>query len=717
MSDILAFDTETHKMAEGSLAPQIVCCSMYDASLPVLAAVADPDDMLRSVVEYVVDAQETTIAHNAAFDLSVFIKNFPDLAPRIFQGLEEGKYQDTVIREKFLNLADTGDLKYLELPTGAKQRLGYSLADLVKQHFGTDLSASKQDDDAWRKNYKELEEMPSSEWPAGAIEYANMDSIWCYKIYQEQELRREDLKPYTGIDPFGEDGLLVAHRTAVSTALFLISARGMKIDHEYKAEVEKMLADELRPEKLSLLIEKGILIPEQPPQPYKNGAIDKETGEPKMTKAVPEKIEKSKAWVPYCLEVANRFGWEVPYTDPSDRHPDGQPSITKDWLEDHEGYDETLDQYLHRQRLQKLVTTEIPRMNRADGTDADVVHPMFDALKETGRTSSYASEGWPSFNGQNVDPRARPCFIPRDGFYYLSVDYNQMELGTAAQTCINLFGYSVMADKINAGVDLHAYLGAQIAAATDEGFIDLLRSNEVSAEDKDAVMGLFMDCKASPDEEVRAFYKNYRTLAKPTGLGYPGGLGPETFVAYAKATYGVIIDIDKAKELREIWRSTFPEMPEYHNWINNHAIDHENSVGKDLRYAYTSPLGMYRAGCFFCAAANGKALQTPSAEGATSAVFQVVRACYDKTARGADLLQGYVFPVNFIHDEILFEIAIDDRITERVDTIKDIMVECMELVTPDVKAGASAALMKRWYKEAEAVYDENNNLIPWEPKK
>lgn len=711
---ILAFDTETHMMAEGQLAPPIVCCSIHCDNETLLVSKADADDVLEDLVDLVIGYEGVTVAHNLAFDLAVFAYNYPDRLPFIYEGLLEGKYQDTLMREKLLWLADTGDLSFLELPNGAKKKHSFSLAGLVMEYFGVDISEAKSGEDAWRTNYKELEDIPTEQWPDEARDYAKQDSVWAARLYDAQEDRRAELTERLGLDPFGEDGRIAAFRAAVSFSLFLVSCRGMKVDAERKAEIEAMLAAELAPEKMERLIDSGVLVPAQPGQPYKNGAKN-EDGTPKLTKPVPEKINRKK-WIAYCVSLAEKNDWDVPFTPPSDKYPDGQPSITMDWLDDKEGSDALLDEYLHRQRLQKMVTTEMPRLNREDGTAADVVHPMFDALKETGRTSSYASKGWPSLNGQNVDPRARPCIVPREGFVLVSIDYNQMELGTLAQTCLDLFGYSVMADKINDGTDLHAYLGAQIAATTDYNFIRALADAGVEQDDADAVYELFSACKGSEDDEIKAFFKQYRTLAKPTGLGYPGGLGPDTFVAYAKKTYGVIIDRETADALREVWRRTFPEMVEYHEWINKEALDPFNGQGQDRRYAYTSPMGMYRAGCFFCAAANGKGLQTPSAEGALAGLINVVQACYDPTRPEAPLLNGHAFPLNFIHDENLFEIRDDEHLTERVDILKGIMVKWMRAVTPDVRAAAEAAVMRRWYKQAEPVYDENNNLIPWEPK-
>ena len=707
---ILAFDTETHLIAESHIAPPIVCCSVHCDGETLLASKADPDAFLEDVVDLVIAHEGTIVAHNLAFDLAVFAHNYPDKLPAIYEGLLAGKYQDTLMREKLLCLADTGDLSFLELPNGAKKKLIFSLSGLVMEYFGVDISAGKSGEDAWRRNYKELEDIPTDEWPGEAVDYAKEDSVWAARLYDAQEERRAELTERLGLDPLA----VAPFRAAVSFSLFMVSCRGMKVDPAAKAEIEKMLAEELAPEKMKLLISKGILEPAQPGRPYANGAVDAE-GNPKLTKPIKEKIN-SKAWKGYCIDLAGVHGWEVPLTPPSDKYPDGQPSITMDWLDEREGTDDLLDEYLHRQRLQKLVTTEMPRLNREDGSPAEVVHPMFDALKETGRTSSYASKGWPSLNGQNVDPRARPCLVPREGFVFVSIDYNQMELGTAAQTCLDLFGYSVMADKINAGQDLHAYLGAQMAASFDDAFKATLDDAGVKHDDEEQVYKLFLACKDHSDKDIADFFDEYRNFAKPTDLGFPGGLGPDTFVAYAKKTYGIEITVEQATEFRDVWRKTFPEMVEYHNWINKECLDPFNSHGDDRRYSYTSPMGMYRAGCFFCAAANGKALQTPSAEGALAGLVNIVQSCYDKTHELAELLNGHVFPVNFVHDENIFEIREDDLLTRRIDKLKESMVDWMQTVTPDVKAGAEAAVMRRWHKKAKPVFDENNNYIPWEPK-
>ena len=54
---ILAFDTETHLIGEGKIAPPIVCCSVYYGGDTLLAAKADPGDALESMVEAVINGR------------------------------------------------------------------------------------------------------------------------------------------------------------------------------------------------------------------------------------------------------------------------------------------------------------------------------------------------------------------------------------------------------------------------------------------------------------------------------------------------------------------------------------------------------------------------------------------------------------------------------------------------------------------------------------
>jgi hypothetical protein len=116
---------------------------------------------------------------------------------------------------------------------------------------------------------------------------------------------------------------------------------------------------------------------------------------------------------------------------------------------------------------------------------------------------------------------------------------------------------------------------------------------------------------------------------------------------------------------------------------------------------------MHRAGATFCATANGMGLQTPAAEGATLGVCRVSRRCYTP----GDRFYGKVFPIAFVHDEIIGEVEIGAE--DLLYDVANIMVESMREVTPNVRVSAEPVLMERWDKAAEPVFDEEGKLIVW----
>lgn len=447
-------------------------------------------------------------------------------------------------------------------------------------------------------------------------------------------------------------------------------------------------------------------------------------------------------------------------------------TCNEEWLATFAVLDPLLEKLFIRREYEKIITSYLPGLywnndylncpdilegetDRLAGKEpSDVVHSCFRSLKRTGRTSSHASTNGkkgrakvytiPSMNGQQVDPRIRPCIIPRDGYLLASIDYSGMELGTAAQKCRDLFGFSVLGDVINSGRDSHTYLGMFIAQELDPWFAGLSEGME-----PDDMYNLFMGMKKdnSPcysadffntwlatghdgQPLVSDFYAHFRKFAKPTGLGYPGGLGPKTFVSYAKATYGVTVDLETAYKLRDIWKRAFPEMALYLDYVSNRCFDPifapETATDKDGKeykrkfYCYDTPLGMHRAKTDFCACANGMALQSSSAEGALLAVQEVMREIFCGEPSILADVDGVpmVRPTIFIHDEIFMEIRDDEMLTERIEHIQQTMKECMEVITPDIKAGTEACVMKAWSKGA-FEFRVDGKLRPYEeaPKK
>ena len=439
-------------------------------------------------------------------------------------------------------------------------------------------------------------------------------------------------------------------------------------------------------------------------------------------------------------------------------------SVNEEWRSNYTALDPLLSLWDERKRLQKIITDYLPKMHYDDGSGnlvpAKIIRCGYNPLVLTGRSSGRTSSMYPSRNDQNVDPRVRPCTIPRPGNVIISTDYNGMELGTLAQKCVNLFGASELANKINAGIDTHAFLAAQIAFAMDKEFQQIVLNihdnqnihPDIIYDDFAQLKNVKESCESELKEFTQIykglypdldrpvmwsdFFNHYRTLAKPTGLGYPGGLGPATMISYAKATFGLTLTFPVAKNLREIWLETYPEMGMYLEYVSkecqdpNHGsetyVDDDGNEQQRVFYCYDTPRGMHRARCSFCEAANGQALQAFSAEGALEGLYQVTKymwlADYDDGIL-AQVLPGFqripelsgCFIIAFIHDELLWECPNTSKMGEKARIVEAILVDCMQEITPNVKAGASSAAMHRWYKKAEPIWD-GNKLIPWEPE-
>lgn len=743
---VVGADSETRLIAHGNLVPELICVTASDGAPEPdnqIAAVADPDDRLEALVDSIFDESVVSVWHNAAFDIPVILRRFPEKVTHIFNMLEKGRIKCTKVREKLLWLAVSGSIKTLDMGNGITMPGDFSLAGLVKRYFNEDLSQSKTLADSWRINYDKLEKESSSEWPKDAIAYAVDDAVWAKRCYDEQEAWRAKIIKERGFDPIKVEDFQVL----ADVCLRFWSAAAIEIDAEEHQRISERVGELLKPENLSLLYSSGIVRPAVPPQPYARDVREHVEGcsgnkgcdcPPKMTAGSPES-RNMKVLNQYVLDLAKAKPDQVElrYTEPSKKFPEGQLSINEEWLADHEGVDELLDQYALRSKYQKLVSTELPRMCIKDehGNPTSIspfVHANYDVLKETGRTSSYGSEDYPSLNIQNIASsfgeglHPRECIVAPPGYLIYSIDYSFMELVTFAQTCLNLFGYSRLAEIINSGKDPHAWLGSQICARADSDFQKLvLRENGIDAEDQEKVYEIFTAMKGCGEEAWEKTFKKYRTLAKPTGLGYPGGLMPPTLIKYAKSTFQTIIDLETSTMLRNVWLAALPEAQEYFNYINHEMVDEFNRgrAKKDKKgnllpvrdtYRYTTPLGMVRSHCTYCAAANGMGLQSPSAEGAKAGLIVVTRKAYDP-GFGSPLF-GNIIPWGFIHDEQLGYVVDNEHTTEYCEDIAGTMVETFRLVAPDVKIKAEPVLMRRWDKGAEPVRDGSGKLVPWEPK-
>ena len=502
-----------------------------------------------------------------------------------------------------------------------------------------DLSPEKEGEDAWRLRYSELDDVPLEEWPEKAVSYAMDDAKWTWKLHEHQALPfSSEGKDYAG--PLGVTNETEQVRAAWS--LHLMSLWGMRTDPLAVQELEGILRPKVE-EMQRKLLSAGLM---------RKKVVKGEETFSKNLAAIRERVEKA---------YSNQDR-EPPRTDK------GSVSTSRQTLV--ECGDSLLMELGAETNAEKLLTTFLPVLQQ--GTEVPL-NPGYDVLKESGRTSSFKP------NIQQL-PRAggvRECFVPRPGNAFIAADYSTVELCCLAQVCLDLFGYSRMADAINEDNDLHLAMAAYLLGISYH----------------EAMMRRMVD-----DPEIARF----RQLSKCVNFGLPGGLGAETFTRFAKATYGVEVSLDEATSLKEQWIAKWPEMKDFFRYVGGLS-----SFGNDFTVVHHRS-ERQRGGTSFTAGCN-TLFQGLAADGAKEALWRIAKECYCD-------LESPLFgsrPVAFIHDEVLIECPIGE-VHEAAQRLCEVMVDSMKVYTPDVEISVEAAAMLRWYKGASPKW-ENDRLVLWEP--
>ncbi len=344
--------------------------------------------------------------------------------------------------------------------------------------------------------------------------------------------------------------------------------------------------------------------------------------------------------------------------------------------------DERMLQYCNYVSIDKIRGTYVTKLwagaDHTDGTPSRPIHPNFEVLMATGRTSCSA----PNVQNPPRAPGVRECFIPRPGWVYINCDFDLAELRSLAQVCLSRIGYSKLADALNAGYDPHLSVAAQI-------------------------MGITYDEAKMRRQAGDKLVKEMRTLAKAANFGFPGGLGPAAFIAFARGSYKVILTMEQATKLRKDWRAAWPEIVAYHRWIGG-LVEEFDGIQQ-----YTS--GRRRGNVTFTQCAN-TFFQGLTADAAKQTLWEICKRQF--TVRSSALFGTRT--VNFIHDEYLVE-AREAQAHEAAMELAQVMRDVYTIWTPDVPMGPNTCtpvLMRRWSKAGgeTPIYDANGRLIPWEDR-
>jgi DNA polymerase I-like protein with 3'-5' exonuclease and polymerase domains len=503
----LAIDTETTVVPLDKEVPELVVISITGPDLSVPAPCKEGDRTRRTATKTLVcwlrgdrdgaaaigAALQITgadlVFHNAAFDLTVLEEAGMFNRRRLVDTATQGMIHDTMILDQLLRLAfggegpgRPGEAYYHKQYDGTLPRR--SLSDLHEDLLGTPLEKG-----AVRTSYGDVE--GPERLTAEQVAYAGQDALATWRVYWE-------LAAAVPLDRYKWGPLSEGIQVAGAVALWDIGRRGLCVD-QGRLEAKQV-------EERERMYEAGCVLDEA-------GILKSKIG-PRSRKAEVKISEK--ALRSYLMEWAmenQHHGLRYTKT--------GRISISKQDWDSFRGKDDVIDAFLTYKAGEKLDRTFIRRWMEYSAEDG-VIRARYRPMVASGRVSCHRP------NLQQVPKRSgslRDVFMARVGFHLYELDYSTLELCCLAQCCIDRFGSSVMADKINEGADLHRYIASKIYQ--------------------------------KPEDEIT---KEERFLAKMVNFGFGGGMGHKTFRGHAWRLARLELEEDFCRKLRNVWLDAYPEM-------------------------------------------------------------------------------------------------------------------------------------------------------------
>lgn len=168
--------------------------------------------------------------------------------------------------------------------------------------------------------------------------------------------------------------------------------------------------------------------------------------------------------------------------------------------------------------------------------DREVLHPTFNLLVKTGRTSS---SGEITAQGIPKEDFLRESIVPSPGHVFIGADYVTIDLVALAYSIRHQFGReSAMMHAINSGVDLHRLVACRLFEV--------------------------------PEEEVT---KQQRNCAKAINFGLPAGMQGESLRQHVHSACGVDMGMEGVERFIARWHQLFPEMRDYGSqWSNDGRV-------------------------------------------------------------------------------------------------------------------------------------------------
>lgn len=690
------FDLETRLISPDGQPPRPVSLAWAVGDGPVhLALFSDPAAWLYGVREILRPGRVAVAFNGAAFDLPVlWLWGTGGLQGALWRALEEGRAVDPMITDR---LVRHGAGRHAPTFRG----LAACCEETCKLHV--------EKADTWRLRYQELEATPLDQWPAEAIRYAR-DDVEALRTLHKEHARRGWIGLCGEAGTYARD---MAEQCRAAFAFKLLSLPGVPVDRDVVEGVWAPLWARRRDDARAVAMAAGLVRPDgtRDTKAAERMAAGFETFSPVADRleALHRERESLLRTVPYAqvvgptehggeplhprLEAINREGqalrssvWRWPRTEK------GAYSITDTTTAD--ALARTPEGHPQRRNAEALVAlTEYARTSGVllgDGVKTGRLAELraggrysyrtrYDTLKETNRTGAAGLAGKkdPTSLGGNFQnlpgdydlapaERLRHCFRAPPGWVFVDSDFAQLELYTLAQCCLQLIGYSRLAEVLLAGKDPHRVTGAAFLGITYEESLAL-----------------------------GSKFKPTRNRAKPFNFGVPGGMGAARFVAHAWDAYGVRMTEEEFKRDRALYFGAYPEVREY------------MARQGDLQAVEVPISGYRRGGVGYCDACNTP-FQSLGASAAKAATWAVVAAAYH---REGPLRRLGAFPVAMIHDQIL-TLCPEEHGAEVAELQTRLMETHGSRFTPSVPLKVETTLCYTYNKGMDPVRDGAGRLVP-----
>lgn len=525
----LAFDTET--VSTGDLTkeiPELCVLSACDGERTVLVGPSQVEEFVEAHVEGFTDRD--WVGLNTAFDWWVINNHLRDKTIKRFwlETLDEGKFHDVMLLDQLLRLAEGRDGEPFH-------RRG--MRDLAAEYLGEDVAKDQELRTSFLPTMFDDEDRYPHDWEGWAYSAKDARVTWDLRNVLSQRATQAADRIPVGVSPLPGMAKKVGVLTEglqVRAAVVLagVTRTGFAVNRDMAEE--KIIEGRSRSRKAVTALASslpGLLKTDRKGQVK----TTPKSGQPSLN----AKLLRQK-----LTEIAKERDLKPPASEKA-----GFITTAADWWAENAPDHPLVAAWVSFQEE----TKSLQLLGNLQGVDE--VHPQYDVIKKTGRTSSYD----PNIQQVPKESWFRSLFIARPGHALVTLDFSAIELRTLAGILECRYGKSKLGETIRSGRCPHSYTASLVREESYESFTQNLKIEKSQAKEWEKAGG--------EGPRPSTTYSNDRQAAKAINFGVPGGLGAAKLSAYARASYGVDMDSGRAKALRD--SLIFKVYPELEEWLSD----------------------------------------------------------------------------------------------------------------------------------------------------